>query len=75
MAGSSSVYPVEVLDEKTPDGGTRDYDQTIAAPDSYERTVSQKWQGTETDRRDMSALGRVQELRVCDQALNRAHVL
>lgn len=42
-----------------------------AADDSYELeepcgkvTVSEKWQGTAEDRRDMQILGRVQELRV-----------
>jgi len=34
------------------------------AYEMQERAVSRKWQGTEADRKDMSALGRVQELRV-----------
>lgn len=35
--------------------------------DEYEMagaTVAKKWQGTDVDRRDMSTLGKVQELRV-----------
>lgn len=50
------------MDDKCPVETTFAHDEE----DSYEMNapVAKKWQGTVADRQDMSALGRVQELRV-----------
>lgn len=67
MASSPSSYQgqQEVFNQKAAGEGAVRYPEDDYAYEMQEGAVSRKWQGTEADRKDMSALGRVQELRVC----------
>lgn len=61
MATSSSFEQPKGMPEPVHTGLTDPDDDAF---ELSEYAVKRKWQGTEADRREMSALGRVQQLRV-----------
>ena len=69
MPSSSSPYNKGIFGQTTDGDGAKAYTQDGRSYKMPEGVVSQKWQGTEADRKVMSTLGRVQELRVREHGL------
>lgn len=71
MTASSSFHRSDTSDPKGPAEQVQSrFEEPLDDDEGFELSgyaVKKKWQGTEADRREMSALGRVQQLRVSSQ--------
>lgn len=73
MPASSSSSAAGTTEPKLLAEQVRPTDFDMLEDDGFElseHAVKKKWQGTAADRRDMSALGRVQQLRVRSSAFS-----
>lgn len=70
VASSASTVDNGLVQQKLETAAAVRHADDSDAFEMQERAVKRKWQGTEADRKEMSQLGRVQELRVSAERLS-----